>query len=323
MTDDGIEDAITLEEIRSIPGHFEPIDKDIVSERTQGLDDKINQSGATADGYPSFLGLCAAVQDRAIPQFHRPCVALYAAAHGCAPESAQKLPDIIELYMRGEKPINNFCQLLDTDFRVYDLDSEHMSENPLDGEPAMSEEETARATSYGMMAIEEGMDIVYLGTIGQGAAISAQAVLTALGYEIEKDDIIDGDVIAAAKSWAKDSKAQMDALLALQHMGGYDLCALLGGMMAARLAQVPIIIDSWSGLAAAAILKAITPNGEAHIIHCGVPRVAIPGLAVFANQEQNPRFSSGLRSVHLLINAKMLMTAIDPATQSPKVVRLK
>src|SRR5690606_31859012 len=66
----------------------------------------------------------------------------------------------------------------------------------------------------------------------------------------------------------------------LRRLGGSEVAAMVGTLLAARMAKVPVLIDGPAALAAAAVLRAAVPHGVAH---CAVtdPRAALPGALTF------------------------------------------
>ena len=61
-----------------------------------------------------------------------------------------------------------------------------------------------------------------------------------------------------------------DPLEVLRHVGGRELAAMLGAILAARLRRVPVLLDGFTTTVPAAVLQAIEPAAAAHcqIGHC-------------------------------------------------------
>ena len=76
-------------------------------------------------------------------------------------------------------PINQIAQLQDAELRVYEMALEEPTEDFVDG-PALDDSECARAMAFGMMAIEERLDLVCFGEMGIGNTTSAAALCHAL-----------------------------------------------------------------------------------------------------------------------------------------------
>src|SRR5262249_30880488 len=81
------------------------------------------------------------------------------------------------------------------------------------------------------------------------------------------------EVVAAAVERHRD--AACDPLELLRRLGGHELAAIAGAVLAARLRRVPVGLDGFASTAAAAVLFAISP---AALDHCVVAHVsAEPG----------------------------------------------
>jgi hypothetical protein len=135
----------------------------------------------------------------------------YAASYGA--EQATLTRKAVTQMSKGEHPATHLGALTNSDVRVYEMD--------LDASyAALSENEAAHAVSYGLLAVEEGTDLLLLGTLSVGAA----EAITALNKKIGQAKAENVFVLFAAS-------------------GGVDLCAALGAAMAARMANVPVIAD--------------------------------------------------------------------------------
>jgi nicotinate-nucleotide--dimethylbenzimidazole phosphoribosyltransferase len=80
----------------------------------------------------------------------------------------------------------------------------------------------------------------------------------------------------------------------LRRLGGLELAAIAGAVMAARLGRVPVVLDGFTSTAAAAVLYA----ADAHALdHCIVAHLsAEPGHRVLAERlGQRPLFDLGMR----------------------------
>jgi nicotinate-nucleotide--dimethylbenzimidazole phosphoribosyltransferase len=80
----------------------------------------------------------------------------------------------------------------------------------------------------------------------------------------------------------------------LRRLGGLELAAIAGAVMAARLGRVPVVLDGFAATAAAAALFAIDPRA---LDHCIVAHLsAEPGHRVLLERlGQRPLFDFGMR----------------------------
>ena len=168
----------------------------------------------------------------------------------------------------------------------------------------MTDEECARAMAYGMMAVEPMIDVLALGEMGIANTTSAAALCHALfggsaadwtgpgtgvsGAALERKTA----VVAAGVALHRQSLS--DPLEALRRLGGHELAAIAGAILAARLARIPVILDGFACTAAAAVLHAL----DSHALdHCVVAHVsAEPGHRRLLKQiDKPPLLDLGMR----------------------------
>src|SRR5260370_2306490 len=86
---------------------------------------------------------------------------------------------MVKNFMGGGAAVNQLCRVFDADLRVYEMSLDAPTGDIVD-EPAMSEEECARAIAYGMMAVEPGIDALAIGEMGIANTTVAAALCLAL-----------------------------------------------------------------------------------------------------------------------------------------------
>jgi nicotinate-nucleotide--dimethylbenzimidazole phosphoribosyltransferase len=155
-----------------------------------------------------------------------------------------------------------------------------------------------------MMAVEPGIDALALGEMGIGNTTAAAALCAGLfggGAELwtgPGTGVAGGaletkrQVVAAAI--ARHRPAARDAFDILRRLGGLELAAITGAILAARLGRVPVVLDGFAATAAAAVLYAADPHA---LDHCIVGHLsAEPGHRRLVEQiGQRPLFDLGLR----------------------------
>jgi nicotinate-nucleotide--dimethylbenzimidazole phosphoribosyltransferase len=231
----------------------------------------------------------AAWQGRHPPRIERPRVAVFAGNHGVASRgvsiySAEVTQQMVSNFISGGAAINQLCRLADADLRVYEMALEQPTADFTQA-PALDEAECARAIAYGMMAVEPGLDLLGLGEMGIGNTTSAAALCLLLHGGAAEDWVGDG---AGASSQSKARKLETVAagaerhraradepLRALAAVGGRELAAIVGAILAARLARTPVLLDGYVVTAAASVLHKLQP----HLLdHCLAAHVsAEPG----------------------------------------------
>src|SRR5688572_11268572 len=99
------------------------------------------------------LGIFAAAQNTAWPAIKHPRAAFYASAHDTGNEKTQnRLQDLAE----GKDVAVRLCGLVNADLRVYELD---MTATQHD------EASLAHALSYGLMAADDHVDVLIVGSV--------------------------------------------------------------------------------------------------------------------------------------------------------------
>ena len=114
------------------------------------------------------------------PKLERPRVAVFAGNHGIAAQGVSAFPaevtvQMVANFQAGGAAVNQLCKVHDAELRVYEMALESPT-NDFTRAPAMSDEECATAMAYGMMAVEDGIDILCIGEMGIGNTTIAAAI---------------------------------------------------------------------------------------------------------------------------------------------------
>jgi len=126
----------------------------------------------------------------------------------------------------GKHPLNPLAEEANADLQVYELGSRHAQPD---------DNEIAHALAYGMMAVQPGIDLL---------------VLAALDPAAEKS----GDELVARLN-------NTEPLSAIKTL---DIAAMVGALVAARLAKTPVLLEGKAALAAAAVLNKLKEGTAAH-----------------------------------------------------------
>jgi nicotinate-nucleotide--dimethylbenzimidazole phosphoribosyltransferase len=207
-----------------------------------------------------------------------------AANQGVSAFTVDVTRQMIANFRNGGAAVNQLCALADADLRVYELDLDTPTADFTAG-PAMSEVGCAQAMAYGMMACDQGLDLLCLGEMGIGNTTVASALCTALLGGEPADWVGPGTGVDAAglarkaDAIARGLDANRDALTdpleILRCLGGFEFAAIAGAILAARLAKTPVLLDGFACTTAATVLWALDPKS---IDHCLVAHVsAEPG----------------------------------------------
>ena len=223
-------------------------------------------------------------QHGSTPRVHHPRIAVFAGNHGVASLGVSAFPaevtqQMVLNFKHGGAAINQLCKNADADLRVYEMALDHPTED-FTKAPALSEEECARAMSYGMMAVEPGIDLLCLGEMGIANTTSASAIAAALfegnGYDWAGPGTgLQGEALQKKAAVIDEGLALHrphfdDPLEILRRLGGRELAAIAGAVMAARMARVPVLLDGFACTVAASVLWKMRKDALDHcwVAHC-------------------------------------------------------
>jgi nicotinate-nucleotide--dimethylbenzimidazole phosphoribosyltransferase len=230
----------------------------------------------------------AAWQNRAPPRINRPLVAIFAGSHGVARKGVSAYPSaankaMLASFSNGQAAINQICKAHDLGLKVFDLAIELPTEDFTEG-PALEEMACAATIAFGMEAIANGTDLLCVGEMGIGNTTAAAAIHAALyggpvatwvGRGTGVDDAGHARKVAAVEAGlALHRGALKDPLEVLRRLGGREIAAIAGAILAARIERVPVILDGYVATSAAAVLHALEPSS---IAHCLAGHVAAEG----------------------------------------------
>src|SRR4051812_21651133 len=208
----------------------------------------------------------AAWQGRPTPVVNRLLVAVFAANHGIAERGVSAFPQsvtkaMVANFAAGGAAINQLCKAYDLGLKVFELALDHPTPDIV-AEDAFDEKSCAATIAYGMEAVHGGTDLLCLGEMGIANTTVAAAIYHAL-YGGSADDWVGrGTGVDAAglqrKTDAVDAAvarigAGNDPLEILRRLGGREIAAIVGAILAARSQRVPVIVDGFVTTAAAAV----------------------------------------------------------------------
>ena len=215
------------------------------------------------------------------PTCDHPRTVVFAGNHGVTAKGVSAFPAEVTVQMvanfrHGGAAVNQLVGQLDGDLMVHEMDLDNPTADMSEG-PAMSEEDCVRAMAYGMMSVDASVDLLCLGEMGIGNSTAAAALCHAL-YGGEASDWtgpgtgVQGEALTnkaavVAQAIAVNKETMTDPLEVLRCVGGLELAAIVGAVLAARLARIPVMLDGYACTASAALLHAIDPT---LLDHCQV-----------------------------------------------------
>ena len=247
-------------------------------------------------------------QGRHPPTLDRPGVLVFAGNHGVTAQGVSAFPSEVTVQMvanfaAGGAAINQLSDVAGADLSVIDMDLDRPTED-FSQRPAMSERECVNAFGTGMEAVDPKWDAVALGEMGIGNTTSAAAIAHAACGRAAADWVGPGTGVAdaaldrkigvVAESVERHRAAMTDGLEILRHLGGRELAALAGAILAARFHRVPVVLDGYVTAAAAAALHAVDSTV---LDHCLTGHVsAEPGHTLLLDYlGQKPLVNLGMR----------------------------
>lgn len=222
----------------------------------------------------------AAWQGKAKPTISRPLVCVFAASHGVTKHPVSAYPSevnqqMLDNFAAGGAAINQICATYELGFKVFDLALE-LPTGDISSEAAMDEKSCVATMAFGMEAIAGGIDLLAVGEMGIGNTTIAAAIYAALyggggqawvgrGTGISDENLQHKiRIVDAALAYHKDHLD--NPLEILCRLGGRDIAAMAGAILAARLQRIPVILDGYVATSAAAILHALNPKSLDHCI---------------------------------------------------------
>jgi nicotinate-nucleotide--dimethylbenzimidazole phosphoribosyltransferase len=242
------------------------------------------------------------------PAVTRPLVAVFAGNHGVTKHGITPFPpsvtaQMVENFAAGGAAINQICVAYDLGLKVFDLALE-IPTGDITEEAALSERDCAATMAFGMEAVAGGTDLLCIGEMGIGNTTIAAAINLALYGGTAADWVgpgtgSEGEVFArkvAAVEKAVDLHRDhlSDPLELLRRLGGREIAAMAGAILAARMQKIPVILDGYVATCAGAILRAANPSA---LDHCLIGHVsAEPGhMRAIDKLGKTPLLALGMR----------------------------
>jgi len=257
------------------------------------------------EGLVEFL---ARWQHRSKPRLDNPMVTIFAGNHGVTDRGVSAFPrevtaQMVANFTNGGAAISQICGLHEINLRVFELALE-LPTGDITKEPALDDQMCAATIAYGMEAVAGKPDLICLGEMGIGNTTIAAAIYAALyggngadwvgrGTGVDDEGLKrKADVVDRALALHRSELDHPMAILA--RLGGREICAMLGALVAARHQKVPVIIDGYVATTAAAIAHAVNP---AAINHCLFAHVSAEGdhARVLSKMGQSGLLDLGMR----------------------------
>ena len=210
------------------------------------------------------------------PQLRRPLIAIFAGSHGVAARgasdfSAGATQTMMEVVAGGGAAVNQLALQYEAGLKVFDLALDLPTPDITAGD-ALEEDACAATMAFGMESIAGGTDLLCVGALGMGGRVPAAAIAAKLAGGAARD-WIDGEGALAARRIAlveavleHHSDVPADPLEILRRMGGRELAAIAGAIIASRYQRIPVLLDGFVSGVAALVLERLAPGMTDHCL---------------------------------------------------------
>lgn len=223
-------------------------------------------------------------QGTARPSADRVRAAVFAGNHGVAARGVSAFPvevtaQMVANFRSGGAAINALSRVCGAELSVVALDLERPTGDISTG-PAMTEAECLAALNTGAAVVTADTDLLFVGEMGIGnttpaAALCAQAfggeAVQWCGRGSGVDDLgVTRKVDAVWRALALHAPHCATPFESLRRLGGREIAAMAGAILAARLQRVPVLLDGFIACASLAPLVAADPAFTDHCLaaHC-------------------------------------------------------
>ena len=209
---------------------------------------------------------------------------VFAGNHGVTAQGVSAFPaevtgQMVANFAGGTAAINQICKAVGAELEVCALDLDQPTVDFTQA-PAMSEPEFLAAVALGMEKVPDGIDLLCVGEMGIGNTTAAAAICRGLyggtgadwaGPGTGVDQVgVDRKAQVIEAAMMTHGAALDDPLEVMRRVGGRELSAIAGAVLAARFKRIPVVLDGFVAGAAAAALARQNAGALNHCLagHC-------------------------------------------------------
>jgi nicotinate-nucleotide--dimethylbenzimidazole phosphoribosyltransferase len=217
-------------------------------------------------------------QGRARPRLDRVAITVFAGNHGIAARGVSAYPAAVTAQMAtnfsaGGAAINQIAKLAGAELRVEAIELDRPTRD-FTAASAMDTDEFLRAFDIGIRSVPAECDLLAVGEMGIANTTVAAALCAALlgggaerwagrGTGVDDEGLArKRATIAAALEFHRSILA--DPLAVAASMGGRELAAIAGAVLAARSRRIPVLLDGFVATSAVLPLARLEPEALAH-----------------------------------------------------------
>jgi nicotinate-nucleotide--dimethylbenzimidazole phosphoribosyltransferase len=227
-----------------------------------------------------FVGFLAHWQGRSPPRLERVEILVFAGNHGVTKLGVSAYPaevtaQMVANFAGGGAAINQLARTAGAALRVIPLALEEPTADFTE-QPAMTEPEFIAAVRTGYQAVSPQCDLICLGEMGIGNTTAAAAIAAAsfggggarwAGRGTGVDDAgLTRKRAVIDRALACHAGLLHDPLKIAAALGGRELAAILGAVLAARRMNIPVVLDGFVCTAAVAPLAKLRADTLAHAL---------------------------------------------------------
>ncbi len=260
--------------------HVTPEGDEAAVEAIRARDRQLTKPPGSLGELETLVEFLGRWQGKATPTLDNPMVAIFAGNHGVTDQGVSAFPrevtaQMVANFTAGGAAVSQICQLHEFNLRVFELALD-LPTGDITRTAAMDDRMCAATVAYGMEAIAGKPDLLAIGEMGIGNTTVAAAIYAALYGGSGADWVGRGtgvdDAGLARKADAVDRAVALhkdaldDPLAVLARLGGREIAAMFGAIIAARQQRIPVIVDGFVATSAAAIAHAANPSSIDHCI---------------------------------------------------------
>ena len=280
-----------MKEITELINNIEPSDQGFVEKAWKRLDSLIKplkSLGRLEEIAAKLVG----IYRKDFPEINKKVVLVFAGDHGVTEEGVsaypkEVTPQMVFNFLRGSAGINVLARHAGADVWVTDVGVDYdFEETPglikkkvvkgtrnFTKGPAMTREEAEKCVKVGIdvanMAIEEGYDLIAIGDMGIGNTTPSSAITAVItGKSVEEvtgrgtgvnDETYKRKIEVIKKGIEVNKPDPKDPLDVLAKVGGAEIGACAGVVLACASKKIPVVVDGFITSAGALIAYALNP----------------------------------------------------------------
>lgn len=235
-----------------------------------------------------------------------PQVVIFAGNHGVTEQNISAFPTEVTAQMvlnfeHGGAAINQLSNLAGAELSVVPIELDNPTTD-FTQSPAMSEAELIGALGAGWGAVNDACDLLVVGEMGIGNTTAAAAMLTALFGGSAQDWVGPGTGLddtgvrhkANVVQKAVELHQSSDAFEILRCLGGREIAAMTGAILAARHKRIPVVLDGYIASTAAAVLSESRSDALDHVV-AGHVSAETAHVMVLEKLNKSPLLDLGMR----------------------------